>query len=359
MGEVAKLPEAISSEIAKHNVDMTKAEAIASAYVPFMSESQELASELKVLTKGVETDVPKAKEIRIKLGHIASRVEEQKKKDKADLLIQTRFIDGLFNTVNGYCRLTQSEAKEIEDHFKNLELARIAKIQEEREAELAKYDMAGFPSLGEMTEEVWNNFIAGTKSNYELKVAAEKKAEEERIEQERLNALRSERRLIIAPYGKYADGDEFGDLAMKSEDEFNDIISILEKREAKYIDEQEKVKAEKERIEKELAAEREKVKAAEAEAEKVRQEAAKKEAEQAARLKAEAEAAAKAEAERLAAQEAARKAPIAEQLKVWVNGFSIEDAPVSDGPAIEIQAKFEGFKRWAIQQVEAYSSKTN
>jgi len=165
--------------------DLTKAEKIASSYAPMMNEVTEQGNLLKQLEKGNAEDVGKAKRIKLDLGKICSRAAQQKTIDKQIVLLETRFIDALFNSVNGAARLNQEEAKEIEQHFDIIERERIVKLQGERETEVRKYsdEMVTVPDfLGAMNDDIWNNYITGVKANYTAKLEAEKLAEQQRIE---------------------------------------------------------------------------------------------------------------------------------------------------------------------------------
>jgi len=121
-------------------IELTKAESIAANYSPILAEVQEQMTIVKTLVKGEAAHVDKAKRVRIDLGRIASKAANQKKIDKEDLLLQTRFIDALFNTVEGAARITQGEAKEIEEYFEKQEAERkaederLAKIEAEKKA---------------------------------------------------------------------------------------------------------------------------------------------------------------------------------------------------------------------------------
>jgi len=165
--------------------DLTKAEKIASSYAPMMNEVTEQGNLLKQLEKGNAEDVGKAKRIKLDLGKICSRAAQQKTIDKQVVLLETRFIDALFNSVNGAARLNQEEAKEIEQHFDIIERERIVKLQGERETEVRKYsdEMVTVPDfLGAMNDDIWNNYFTGVKANYTAKLEAEKLAEQQRIE---------------------------------------------------------------------------------------------------------------------------------------------------------------------------------
>jgi len=175
-------------------IELTKAESIASNYAPILAEVQVQMEVVKTLVKGEKLHVEKAKRVRIDLGRIASKAAAQKKADKDELLLQTRFIDALFNTVEGAARITQNEAKEIEEHFEKLEAERKATLRAERWSVLSEFMDHEPIGLDNMEQTVFDNLLSGAKFAHEAKLKAEQEAEaerlrlieEQRIEQERI-----------------------------------------------------------------------------------------------------------------------------------------------------------------------------
>jgi len=88
----------------------------------------------------------------------------------------------------------EAQLLEIEQHFERIEARRLEDLQVDRENELSKYlnddierDLSG------MADDVWNAFIATTKKNCEDNIAAEKKAEAEKIAKEKAEKAEQER----------------------------------------------------------------------------------------------------------------------------------------------------------------------
>jgi len=136
-----------------------------------------------------------------------------------------------------------------------IEQQRIDKLQIEREIELRKYldDNMGVQSdLGLMPDMVWDNYLMGTKVNFENRIAAEKKAEEDRIEKIRINNLHQERKEVLIPYWSYMDNElktgNFGEWKPKA---FNELLKDLREEKRIDIEKQEKIKADNERLRKE------------------------------------------------------------------------------------------------------------
>lgn len=201
--------------------------------------------------------------------------------------------------------------------------------------EVSKYVEINRIEFEAMSDESFDSFLNGLKSTQDAKIEAERKAEEERIAKEKAEA--EERARIKA--------------------------------------ENERLKLEAEAKEKQLAEERAKAeaerKAMEAKAAKLKAEAdAKLKAEKEANEKLQAEIRAKAEAEEKSKKDAeikaaeelkakqqaeakAAKAPIKQQLNTWVDSFSL-GKPISENETtIEIEEKFEAFRKWAKTKIEA------
>jgi len=282
---IIEMPSELARVISESKIsDLTKAERIASAYAPLMDKVSEQMQVLKTLVRGNEEHVEKAKRIRLDLGKIASEAESLKKSDKESLLLDTRFIDALFNTVNGAARITQAEAQEIENHFIEQERARLAALESERIVMLQKFTEVVPQGLSTMDENVFLNYLKGLEVAYNVRIEAERIAEEERIAKAKAEAEERERIRIE-----------------------NELLKA--EREAR----EKEIEAEREAREKEIEAERLRVekerKAAEAKAKKEREAAeAKLKAERVAREKVEAELLAKRQAEERAIKEAKAKA---------------------------------------------------
>jgi colicin import membrane protein len=262
-----------------------------------------------------------------------------------------QFVDAIKRKEIAVNERMESQLEEIEKHQENLEKQRIAKLKSEREAELSQYcDNVHLFSLGEMSEEAYGQLLSGQKLSYEAKIESERKAEEQRIEAERIKSIKNERHFELISKGYSYSGLESKYVLLNKENaDFSNVIyekelladdktwgvfmdesdATIESNVAydkKIFEENERLKKEAEEKEKELAAERAKAeaekKAAELKAQKEREEAEKKLAEERAaaaealrkqqaesdriakELQAKKDAEAKAEADRLAAQEA-------------------------------------------------------
>lgn len=329
MNEVVKINDEIQEVIKSSNItDLTKAEAYAVNYAPLLNEVTAQGEILKTLEKGNKDHVEKAKRIRIDLGKIASRGEAQKKKDKEQILTEGRFIDALYNTVNGAARLTQNEAKEIEDYFEVQEQIRLEKLRAERWEKIKQYTDLEPAGISAMTDEVFDAFESGLKSQYEARIEAERKAEVERKQKEEAEKQRIEAQRVENERLKKEAEKKEKELAAeraKAEAEKKKQAEILAKQKAES---EAKLKAEresKEKLEAELRAKADEE--ARIEAEKVKQQKA-----------------AEAEAKRLA------KLPIKDKMNKEIDSLTLNLPEFEFAP--EILEKLNGFKSWAKGIIE-------
>lgn len=190
-------------------------------------------------------------------------------------------------------------------------------------------------SFSEMTDEMFTIFLSGLEKSHNDKLEAERKAEEERIAKEKAEA---EAKAKMEAENKR--------LKEEAEVKEKQIQAERAKAEAERKAFEEKARKEKAAADAKLKAEREANEKLQAEirAKAEAEEKAKKDTE----LKATAELKAKQQAEAKAA-----KAPIKKQLSTWIDGFSL-GKPISENETtIEIEEKFEAFKKWAKTKIEA------
>ena len=267
----------------EYGLKETEAKTIEKAFMPKIIERDALHGIYeKLITEELTPELCiEAKDLRLKLVKVRTGIAEIHRTQKAYFLAAGRYVDAWKNKETAPIEQMEEKCNAIEKYYENMERERKNKLRDERVAELSKYEMDGsLMLLGEMKDEVWVNFLAGAKFQFEQKKEAERKAEAER-----LAAIEAERQRQI-------------------------------ERDA----ENERLKKEREELEKKQAKERRKLEAEKAVAEKARKEAEVKmladakiareklEAVQREREKAEAELRAKKAAEEKAIKEAQEKA---------------------------------------------------
>ncbi len=300
----------MTTEIAKLNpaefgLKEDQAETIEKAFMPKIIERNILSEMYETVIKG-DVNVPEtaleARDLRLKLVKVRTGIAEIHRVQKAYYLAAGRFVDAWKNKETAPVEQMEEKLLSIEKYQENIERERKAALRAERVKELEKYEVDGsLIMLGEMTEDVWQNYIAGVKVQYQLRKEAEAKAEADRLAE----------------------------------------IEAERKRQEEIRLENERLKAEREALEKAQAKERAKLAAEKAAAEKKAKEAeaamlaqAKKDREEmeAARLareKAETELREKREAEERAHKEAEERA-IAEEKARIVAAKKAAAAPDTD-----------------------------
>jgi len=291
--------------------------------------------------------------LRLKYVKVRTGTADIHKTQKAFYLSAGRYVDGWKNTQLFASEGIEKKLQDIENHAANLEKERIANLQSERELILQPYGVENLSTLqlGAMAQPVFDNFLLGTKTAYENKIAAEKLAEEQRLaaieaenkrleeqrlENERLKKEADEQAAILEAE-RQAAAAAAKEAADKLEAERKEAARLAkiesDKQAAKLAEIEAANKAARDKAAKELADQ---------------QAAAKKLADELQAIK---DAEVKAEAERKAAEKKAAKAPVKEKLKVAIDGLTL-DLPESDITA-NISEKFAGFKNWALQQIES------
>lgn len=321
---------------------LEKAEQYAAIFAPFMITLKQLSDKASTINHNEPSvlDAKLAREVRLAMAKNRTASEKEKEKNKAALLAEGNLIQNLYNVIANTSKLTEADLDAVEKYAENKEKERKAQLAADRALLFLEYgtDLTGY-DLGSMADNVFNDLLESQKLLHEKKLADAARIEAERIaaekaELERQAALKAENERLQKEAKEAADKLE------------------AERKEAARLAKIEQDKADK--LAKENAA---KLAAIEAENKRIRDKAAADlKASQDAAAKAEAELQAKKEAERkaeldrLAAEKKAAKAPVKEKLKVAVSGLVLV-LPESEITA-DILAKFNGFKIWALQQIE-------
>jgi hypothetical protein len=280
-------------------IEKSKADQIRSVFQPMadMLDHFDAAYDEVMGMEQSEEKSAKAKRLRLDIAKIRIEADKRRKEMKEEYLRAGKAIDGTANILKWAVTDKENSLKEIELYYQRIEEERLKKLQEDREAELAKYDFDGSSmDLSGMVDAVWNNFLTGIRANWESLKAAERKAEEDRIAREKKEKLFIERRLKLAPFAQFGALELLTDET--SDKEFESLHEEMIEKNRLYQIEQARIQDENERLRKE-AEERE---AARIEAEK-KAEAERKAADETARKEREA-----AEAKTAAAEAEARKA---------------------------------------------------
>jgi hypothetical protein len=304
--------------------------------------------------------------------------EAQRVADKKVPLRLGQFIDAVYGSETAENVRMEGALESIEKHAENLEKQRLEELQRERIKLAIPYvhEDFYFPNLSSMDQEVFDAYLQTKKNTFEARIAAEKKAEQERLERERIQSLHNERFQLLLPMWQFVE-DKDANFGILTQEVFEYFLQSKEMQKVEFEKEQEQIRIENQKLreeaekkEAEAKKEREVQEAAMAKERKKAQEAAEKERKEKEAL----EAQLKKERDEKAAEEAKKQAELEkERLRLenlskagdkailldWINAsFPTPKSPnglTSDGNGklLEIAQKFDGFKKWALTQIES------
>jgi hypothetical protein len=173
-------------------VERTKAQTVLDSFSAFFDQ----ASEWETKTKGLVirnasnvAEMKMAREGRLQLKDIRVNAEKTKKKLKENILIEGRFIDSIYNLIEGVTKPIEAELLEKEKYVERQEEARKAAIRNARIELLAPYEVDhAFYDLTNMPEESFAQLLENSKVAKESRDAAQRKIEEDRIAREKAEA---------------------------------------------------------------------------------------------------------------------------------------------------------------------------
>lgn len=286
-------------DVIKHELEVLK-----NAYIDVI--------ELEITTE----NLPIFKDLRKNFTKNRTSAEKLRKAKKSYFLNGGRFVDAIFKNIDAERELMESKLLEAEKFFENQEKEKARLLNESRIERLKPYveDTTGL-DFAPMCDEDFDDYLLGKKTRFE-KDAKERKEAEEKAEAERLAEIERQKAIEI----------ENAKLKAEAEAKEKELQKEREQAEAERkieADKQAKIQAEKD-----------------AEIKRLNDEKLKSENERLAKEKAD-----KLEADKLA------KAPIKNQLSVWVNSFELPITNVDNDSTKEIKAKFEAFKNWSLTQI--------
>lgn len=267
-----------------------QAATIEKAFMPKIIERNMLSEMYETVIKG-DVTVPEtaleARDLRLKLVKVRTGIAEIHRTQKAFYLAAGRFVDAWKNKETAPVEQMEEKLLAIEKYQENLERERKAALRAERLKELEKYEVDGsLIILGEMTEDVWQNYIAGVKVQYQLRKEAEAKAEADRLaaieaEKKRQEEIRLENERLKAERDELekAQAKERAKLAAEkaeAERKAKEAEAAMLAQAKKDREALEAARLEKERIEAEIKAKEEAAAKAAKEAELIRLREAKK-----------------------------------------------------------------------------------
>jgi hypothetical protein len=175
--------------VAESGVDQTKAQTVLASFATFFEQ----ASEWERKTKGLSiTDVSQTKEMklaregRLQLKEVRVAAKKTHDKLKESALVEGRFIDSIYNLIEGVTKPLEITLLEKEQFVERQEAARVEALRSSRAEKLAVYQVdTSFYDLGNMPETSFNQLLENSQIAAETRIKAQRQAEEDRIAAEK------------------------------------------------------------------------------------------------------------------------------------------------------------------------------
>lgn len=379
--EAEEVEPIINTEYEKYEIERTMAVDLAKGLPSIIKERETLLSQVDailILNKDDPSTAKKAAELRKQIkSNRTQGFEKWRKTTKEVYLRAGQFIDALGKREIMINEQAEGQLEAIERHAENLERERLSKLHSERVGLVAPFvsEDFGYPDLSSMDQEVFEAYLSIKKASFEAKIAAEKKAEEERLERERVQKLHNERFQLLLPLWQFVENKE-ANFGILSQEEFEYFLSSKKIQKTEFDKEQEATRLENIRLKEEAdkrEAEAKKQREAQEEVLAEERRKAQEEADKQRKANEALEAQLKKEREEKAEEEAKKQAEIeAERLRKeqvaksgdknilldWID-MSFETPKSPDGltesgnaKVLEIVQKFESFRSWALKQIE-------
>ena len=183
--------------IEENNLEKTQGQVILDNFSSFIKEASQWESKAKtiVITNVLQVEkMAEARGARLALKSIRVNVENVRKSLKEKALREGKAIDGIANVIKALIVPLEEYLETQEKFAETLEAERIAKKNEERAFELAKYveDITLY-NFKDMPDEVFDNLILKVKTVFDAEQEAKKKTEQERIGNEKKEKAEQER----------------------------------------------------------------------------------------------------------------------------------------------------------------------
>jgi hypothetical protein len=257
----------------------TQAQSVLTEFTAFFTQAAEWEVKTRdlVITDASQTkEMGMAREGRLQLKEIRVNAEKTRKRLKEDILVKGRFIDAIYNLIEGVTQPIEKALLEKEKFVECQEEARRAAITADRIARISQYGeiYAQAFDVSILSDEAFELALANAKLAFEARVAAEAKAAEDaakaeaeaaaerariaeenirlKAEAEKVEAERKEREAAIEAERKAADertrkAQEAEAAARKALQEKLDAEAKAKAEEARRAEAERLIKAEAER----------------------------------------------------------------------------------------------------------------
>jgi hypothetical protein len=173
-----------------------EAEEIKASYLPFLARLIEVQDQAVKINFETPTAIDEtiARELRLLTVKIRTDAEKLKDEQKRVDLLRGRVKQDSYNLIASSCKLAEEVFTQVEKAREITEKKRKEALKAERIEKLTPYEIdPQFYDLANMPDEVFENLLTGAKTALENKIAAEKKAEEERVAKIEADRVKNER----------------------------------------------------------------------------------------------------------------------------------------------------------------------
>jgi DNA repair exonuclease SbcCD ATPase subunit len=137
--------------------------------------------------------IAQARAVRLELKALRVNAEKARKVAKEESLRKGKAIDGIYNALEYAIVPLERHLQEQEDYAERMEEQRLQALRSERAALLAPYGAGGGIDLASLSEEQFAGLLQDAKDLHTLRVERERKAEEERLAKAKADAEERER----------------------------------------------------------------------------------------------------------------------------------------------------------------------
>lgn len=388
--------DTIVSTLKKENITDGKAQMIEKAFAPMVDLLKSFDNEYAEIISMEITDetCKKARALRLKMVKVRTGVKEVHATQKAETIRFNKAVDGIKNIFD-YAVISKEETLEkIEKHLELIEATKLKALREEREDKLKAFDYdTSKVDLSKMDDAMFNMILLGVEKAHSDKIESDKKLAEELVvakqkeiddaaEEAEIQAfiqeqkaiaeklLKEEKDLIdklkskrVAELSKYNSNANVIDLGNMAESDYNTLFEESKVKCEKDLKDKAAAKIEADKVAKKLQEQTEANNKLKLE---IQQKAAAQKiiddkiaADKKIKESADKAISDKADADKKlkdAADKKLAKAPDRIRMIKWIDDTVMPDVVVNDEDShsvvMNIETKFNAFKKWAKEQVE-------
>lgn len=194
--EIVKIESTqLEKVVTESGLAIQEGEEIKKSYLPFLAQLAEIQSQATKINfdSPAEIDETIARELRLKTVKVRTGSKELKDERKKGYLLRGNLEQAAYNLIEASCKITEDVFNNVEKAREIAEKKRKEQLRIDREEKLSPYteSVTMYP-LGEMSEEQFSELYAGLRTAHEMKLEAEKKAEEKRLAEIEAEKIRQE-----------------------------------------------------------------------------------------------------------------------------------------------------------------------